>query len=437
MENTDTNILWKSSTENALWKDNAPLQLMPGNDVCDIETDASIQFQTMDTHPWGGCFNERGWDAMKNLSESERTDVINALFGDEGLRLTAARIPMAASDYAIEPYSYDETENDYEMQDFSIERDNENLLPYIRKALEIQRGITFFSTPWTPPSWMKKSHSLIGGEIDFTPENMRAYAQYFVKYIRAYRSEGINLKAITVQNEPTVSTPYTSCLWSGEQLNGFIRDYLYPAIEKENIDIEIWLGTFTDSNKELAIPALTDNVTSQYISAVVFQWWGAPLASEIYKNGKAPRLVQSETKCGDGKNDWAYAEEQFDCFKEFLDAGVNQYFLWNMVLDEIGMNTEKWRQNSPLTVNRKNGEIIYNPSYYLTKHFSWFIAPRAVRIKATGTYYDMIAFKNPDGKIVLEVKNSSNEPVCTSIKINGGIIKSVLEAHSINTFRTV
>ena len=142
MENTDTNILWKSSTENALWKDNAPLQLMPGNDVCDIETDVSIQFQTMDTHPWGGCFNERGWDAMKNLSESERTDVINALFGDEGLRLTAARIPMAASDYAIEPYSYDETENDYEMQDFSIERDNENLLPYIRKALEIQRGIT-------------------------------------------------------------------------------------------------------------------------------------------------------------------------------------------------------------------------------------------------------------------------------------------------------
>lgn len=429
-------VLWQSSTDTSRWTDNGVLEFTENKNSADIIVDDTVSYQTMDEKPWGGCFNERGWAAMRSLSDTERTEIIEALFGNDGLKFTAARLPIAASDYAVEPYSYNETDGDFEMDNFSIDRDYENLLPYIRKAVDIQSELQFFATPWSPPSWIKKNKSLIGGEIDFTPENMQAYARYFVKYIKAYRNEGINLRAVTIQNEPTMSTAYTSCLWTGEQINEFIRDYLYPAIKQENIDIDIWLGTFTDAQSSLVTPALNDEATRKIIGAAAFQWWSAPLAAAVYENYTDIKLIQSETKCGDGKNDWTYAEEQFDCFKEFLAAGVSQYFLWNMVLDEKGANTSgDWLQNAPITVNSKTSEVSYNPSYYLTKHFCYYIEPGAVRIKTTGGFADAIAFKNPDGTIALEVKNGSDEPVTLEISFNGKAIQATLASHSINTFR--
>ncbi len=103
-------------------------------------------------------------------------------------------------------------------------------------------------------------------------------------------------------------------------------------------NLELWLGTFTDSNAALVIPALEDTSTNKVIDAVCFQWWGSYLAKAVNK-GYRKKIIQSETKCGNGNNDWNYAEEQFDCFKEFLETGASRYYLWNMILDEKGANT--------------------------------------------------------------------------------------------------
>lgn len=175
------------------------------------------------------------------------------------------------------------------------------------------------------------------------------------------------------------------------------------------------------------------------IDGVCFQWWSSSLARKLYrdKNNTDLKFIQSETKCGDGQNNWAYAEAQFSCFKEFLDSGVSQYFLWNMVLDEQGRNTAyNWRQNAPINVHSKTNEIIYTPHYYLVKYFTNYIDGGARRIKTSGNYIDMIAFQNPDGENVLEVKNASDSAVKVAINFNGKMIEPTLKAHSINTFVT-
>lgn len=149
------------------------------------------------------------------------------------------------------------------------------------------------------------------------------YALYFAKYLEAYGNEGINITAVAPQNEPTMTTAYQSCVWSGEQLNRFIRDYLRPTLNENGFtDTEIYLGTFTDANPTLAMPTIEDIQTRNMIDGVCFQWWSASLARKLYQdeNNTDLKFIQSETKCGDGQNNWAYAEAQFSCFKEFFDS---------------------------------------------------------------------------------------------------------------------
>ena len=62
----------------------------------------------------------------------------------------------------------------------------------------------------------------------------KAYAKYFVKYLEEYHDKGIDIKALTPQNEPTMNTPYPSTVWNGDQLNVFLRDYLCPAVAEYN-----------------------------------------------------------------------------------------------------------------------------------------------------------------------------------------------------------
>ena len=431
---------WISSTENNHWNNSDISFSTKENIKPDIIINENICYQTMDETPWGGCFADRGYMAMEKLTKEKKYKLINSLFGDEGLRLTTARLPLGNNDFSDTHKSYNEHTNDYSMEYFSLSSDEKYLLPYIKMALETRPNINFFATPWSPPSWMKHNNSIHGtgnnNKIIFQPLILKAYAKYFVKYIQEYEKQGIHINAITPQNEPTMDTLYASCVWTGEELNIFIRDYLYPALCTAGINnIELWLGTFTDSNAALVIPALEDTSTNKVIDAVCFQWWGSYLAKAVNK-GYRKKIIQSETKCGNGNNDWNYAEEQFDCFKEFLEAGASRYYLWNMILDEKGANTAEppWYQNAPIIIDSKTSEITFCPSYYLTKHFSYFIMGNAKRIDVQGSFQDVTVFKNPDGRIIIELKNSSDTSISPVISISGKILQPETSPHSINTF---
>lgn len=457
----DSALNWTLTTEDEPWKDNGTVIASDATEGTPIAVDSRVRYQTMDEFPWGGCFNERGWFAMRDLTSEERTAVVASLFGEgaDSLNFSAGRTPVGASDYGIGHYSYDETRGDFELKDFSVEPDRNCLFPFIREAMKFRPGLPLFSSPWTPPSWLKANGLLHGRKgprptIIDTPENFRFYAQYFRKYLEAYGREGFNIVAVTPQNEPTMDTAYPSCVWTGDQLNVFLRDYLVDAVKDYNREngknVQVWLGTFTDSNPSMCLPAVNDPKTGKEISAVCFQWWGAPLCRQVRRQRPDLKFVQSETKCGNGNNDWAYAEDQFDCFKEFLDAGVSQYFLWNMILEGRGENNaytrRGWTQNAPITVDGK--VVRRRPSYWQVKHFSANVKPGARRIKTKGEGLGegsvarhvkdirAISFQNRDGEIVINVKNSTDEARAVTLVVDGRGHAVTLPAHSISTFKT-
>ena len=72
---------------------------------------------------------------------------------------------------------------------------------------------------------MKTNNDMLhGGKL--RKEYSQVWADYFVKYIEAYRSAGIPIWGITVQNEAMASQVWESCVYTAEEEErDFVRDY--------------------------------------------------------------------------------------------------------------------------------------------------------------------------------------------------------------------
>jgi len=432
-------VKWLCSTKTNLWTDKGYLNVTSwDNDTLSyISVDSSTKYQKIEG--WGGCFNEKGWEAMSILSTTERTKILKALFDSKtGLKLNICRTPIGASDYALTNYSLNETPNDFLMKNFSIDRDKQMLIPYIKAAMRFRPDLKLWGIPWTPPSWMKDNNKLAnGGNFISSRENMEALAIYFEKYIKAYRALGLNIYMIMPQNEPTQWSEFVSCVWKAEQLRDFIKNHLVPTLKKDNVKCDIFLGSLTDPDYNYVTTSMNDSVASKYIAGVGCQWRAAPSALKSHFDYPNLKLMQTETECGVKElegDSWQYAELQFGIIKKYMEAWVNSYMLWNLVLDETEKNSTGWPQYSPIEVNKITKKVLFYPQYYVFKHFSSFVKPGAFRIKNIGNYNDKIAFENPNGNIVIVIQNSSEKIKQLAININGLKIKPSLPPHFWSTF---
>lgn len=398
---------------------------------------------------FGGCFNELGWEALKILPEEKKDQIIKSLFDTvEGCKFNLCRMPLGANDYSVDWYSYDEVKDDFGMEHFSIDRDKERLIPYIKKAKVHNPGIKIWASPWCPPSWMKtNSHYACRPDVvnDLTETGrgkemesqfrmdesyLSAYALYFMKFVEAYRNEGIGIYAVHVQNEPNSCQNFPSCVWTPSDLATFIGAYLGTEFKNKSLETEIWLGTIERHQIERVDTILNRPGVREYISGVGFQWDGQRAIPEVHRKYPDLELMQTETECGNGSNDWAAAEHTFDLMKHYFNNGANAYMYWNMVLDETGKSRWGWKQNAMITIDSNSKSICYNPEFYLMKHFSHFIKPGAYKIKTSDDNY--LAFKNQDS-IVIIARNSGKE-IKKYFKINNLRFNVVLPEKSFSTF---
>jgi glucosylceramidase len=387
---------------------------------------------------FGGAFNEVGWEAISSLDDEKKKEVFNELFTKEGCNFTLCRTPIGASDFALDEYSLNDVKDDFEMRNFSIERDKKTLIPYIKESLNTNPELKIWSCPWSPPNWMKTTGEMCaGGELIDTPENLKAYAKYFVKYIEAYNKEGVDIYGFCVQNETDVINVYPTSTMTAELMQKFIRAYLIPEImklEKKPLKTQIWAGTIRDV-KGYADIIVNDPVLKQFIKGIGYQYSSAETVNDSYVKHPGIKLLHTESPCHNGRNAWDEAEDIFEDIIMYLQNGCVNYCYWNMVLNEKEESSWDWKQNSMITVNRETKEIKYNPEFYVMKHFSYSIMPEAKRIKTAGEHEgSYIAFKNPDGSIVCILSNFSDSEKTVKLNICGESFEEVFEAHSIYSF---
>ena len=406
---------------------------------------------------FGGCFHELGWQALQALNESQRDSVLKSLFGTDGCNFNTGRMAIGANDFARDWYSFDENAGDYEMNYFSIDRDKQNLIPFIKAALKLRPEIKIWGSPWCPPSWMKKNSYYAcspspynkldpslprreNGETDFIMDKrtQAAYALYFTKYVQAYQAEGITISAVHVQNEPHSCQSFPSCLWQGADLKNFIRDYMGPLfMEKGLTTTEIWYSTFErpyDGPWAAEIDGvLNDEKVMQYIRGFGFQWAGREAIAEIHKRVPHMKLMHTEMECGDGQNTWTWAEHVYDLLSHYFNNGANSQMYWNMILNETQKSSWGWPQNSMVTINSQTGQITFNPDYYILKHFSHFIKSGAHYLNTTGNGRSQLAFINPGGDIVLLIHQKEPRGSEWKVKVGTRLLTVAVPAQSVST----
>ncbi len=294
---------------------------------------------------------------------------------------------------------------------------------------------------------MKTPKAYNYGTLRWEKEVLEAYALYFVKFIKAYKQEGITIHQIHVQNEVVADQKFPSCVWTGEQLREFIRDYLGPAFDKHQIDTEIWLGTINapepwdewlkgkaQDHDAYAHTVLSDPEAYKYISGVGYQWAGKYGIQRTVISYPELRYMQTENECGDGTNTWEYAKYIFNLYQHYFTNGVNSYIYWNMVLEPKGRSTWGWEQNSMLTVEKEKRSFRKNPEYFVMKHFSHFVLHAAKRIETTGSWTgNSLVFENKDGTIAIVIQNPFKEEREVVIEYKEQRYSFSLEAESFNS----
>lgn len=426
----------RTSTQSAPWAAEQSLTVENARTVTtSIDVDTSVKYQTIEY--FGGCFNELGWRALQTLPAAMADSAIGSLFDTvNGCKFNMCRMPIGASDYGRSWYSLNETANDTLMTNISIERDKGYQNKYIKAAMAFRPNLTIWGCPWSPPSWMKTNNNYPGANSNFKQQAsyLRAYALYFEKAIKLYRDDGIKITALSFQNEPYSTSAYPGCLWSPAQMRDFIKLYLGPKFDADKVDAEIWMPTMNNGDTNNFKTMLGDADCAKYIKAACFQWEGKLAVAGIHKSFPAVRILQTENECGDATNTWAYAESPtFYYMKYYFDNGACGYFQWNMILDNAGRSTWNWAQNAMISIDTVQKRIRYNPQYYAVKHFSYFVAPGAKKIKTSGNYTNQVAFLNPDGSVVVVIGNTTTSPVSLGIKIGGSMTTASIPAKSFST----
>lgn len=393
---------------------------------------------------FGGAFTESAAHNYAGMGGKNKKELIKAYFGEEGLRYNFGRITMNSCDFALGHYTYIE-EGDRELRTFSIDHDKKEIIPLIRDAQEgAAQQMQFLLSPWSPPAFMKTNGEMKhGGSLK--KEYYPVWAEYFVRFIKAYGEAGIPIGFLTVQNEPLAVQTWDSCIYTAQEERLFVRDYLGPALERaglSDIGIFVW-----DHNKEEAYQrfkeTVTDEAVSKYIKGAAVHWYTGDHfeAIELIRRQYPDKEVFFTEGCveysrfadsGEIEKAQMYAHD----IMGNLNAGISASLDWNLFLDEKGGPNHVGNFcAAPIMCNPAADTYEKRLSYYYIGHFSRYIKPGAVRIGMT-RYTDQMeatAFMNPDGERVLILLNKSGKDVPVTVREAGCGMETILTAHSIQT----
>lgn len=412
---------WVSTTENEKWSEKNKFSDKEGKKLVVSEKIGKPLYG------WGCCISEICAKAVFGLSENQKTAIFDELFGIDGCNFNYCRLPIGANDFAESWYSYNENDGDYEMQNFSIERDKKYIIPAVKEAQKRSPEIMFFASPWSPPTWMKFPKVCNFGKLVQSDKNLKAYALYFKKFIKAYQDEGIKISQIMPQNEFFADQKFPSCVYTEDELENFVANYLIDEIGDM---ADIWFGTVNGPepfspygmhngflNKIMQNPKCREN-----IKGAAYQWCGKYAIMQAQEDYPELDLIQSECQCGDGKNTWEHAIYTYELMHHYFKFGAKANVYWNMALENEGLSSWGWYQNSLISV--KNGEYVFNPEFYVYKHFSHFVKRGAVMLKTTGEFSsNTTVFENPDGSRIAIVMNPFSEEKILTIECNNYVLK--------------
>jgi glucosylceramidase len=381
-------------------------------------------YQTM--MGFGGSFTDAGAYDLNFLSATDRAAVIADYFGPSGANYQVCRSQMGASDFSQSLYSYDDVSGDNSLTNFSINHDLTMIVRWEKEAIALNPNLKIFGSPWSAPAWMKSNNNMDNGGTLNSSANA-AWALYFVKYVQAYKAQGIPIWGVTIQNEPAATQTWPSMIFSDVTERDFLVNSLGPTLANNSLGPTALAVMFLDHNRDMMVQWASTFYGNATAKAMV---WGE--AIHWYDNQSLFSAVQSVYNSYPGKN--ILATEQ--CITGFDPSNASSYSWtntaeksatdiigdvtsgstgwvdWNMILSSTGGPnlSSNWCYAGVL-INTSAKTYQLTSLYYYMTQFSKYVKTGAVRIGCTATGSSVptvMAFKNPDSSIVAIVHNGAN-----------------------------
>ena len=357
---------------------------------------------------------------LQELPQQIRTALLQEIFGQgpKDLNVNYLRISMGASDLDATVFSYDDLpkgEEDPDLKKMTLANDQRHLIPILKEILAIQPQLKLIASPWSPPTWMKDNEKSMGGHL--LPKHFSTYAHYFVKYIQLMREEGIHINAVTIQNEPEHGGNNPSMLMTAVEQTNFIKNYLGPFFQNNNIETEIVIWDHNANNPNYPIEILNDSTAKSYISASAFHLYlGEESAlSKLHQLHPDKKIYFTEQWTG-AKGTFA---GDFMWHMEHIIIGTmanwsSMVLEWNLANDpQFGPHTPGGCTECLGALTISGESIQRNVSYYIIGQVSKYIPSGSRRIGAISTNPNIqsVAFSTPEGKKVLLALNKSKDCV--------------------------
>jgi glucosylceramidase len=409
------------------------------NNVVNLYPD--IEYQTL--LGFGGAITEAAGYAFSKLSKENQEKVLEAYFGEEGNGYHMIRSHIDSCDFSLGVYSAMTDSEDLEMKSFTLERDEQYILPLITAAQKVSgEPFDLMLSPWSPPEFMKTNGEKInGGKLK--PEYRTFWAEYICRYIKEYEKRGLKVNRLTIQNEPAAVQSWDSCIYTAEEEKEFLRDYLYPTLVKNglsDVKINIW-----DHNKERMYDrakAIIDKDTDKIVDGVAFHWYSGDHFESVNITQEAfpgKELIFTEG-CVEysrfGTNQLHNAQMYAHDIIGNLNGGMTGSIDWNILLDEKGGPNHAGNYcDAPIMIDTQKDSYEVKLSFDYIGHFSRYIRKGAKRIAFSKYTSDleMTAFKNQDGSIVLVLLNREEKDMSVVIRINGELLQFQVPKNSIAT----
>ncbi len=398
----------------------------------------------------GGALTDAAAETFFKMPKAMQDELLQAYYDTKkGIGYTLARTNINSCDFSSASYTY-VTEGDKDLKSFSIDHDMMFKIPFIKEAITAAGGkLTLFASPWSPPAFMKDNNNMLhGGKLK--PEYYQPWADYYVRFVKAYEKAGIPVWGLTIQNEPMATQTWESCIYSANDERDFLKNFLGPTIQKSGLGekkIIVW-----DHNRDLMVQRanviFSDPEASKYAWGMGFHWYESWSGGDkMFDNVKIVHEAYPDKNlmftegCPESfnpamYNSWKLGEAYGRSMINDFNNGTVGWTDWNVLLDETGGPNHVGNFCfAPVHGDTKTGKLIYTNSFYYIGHISKFVRPGAKRIISSASRSQLLttAFINEDGKVAVIVMNQSNLKITYNLCIGPNAAEVKIPAHSIQT----
>ena len=477
----------------------------------------------------GSSFTESSAFVLAHLDPESRAEVMGRIYGEQGANFSLTRTPIGSTDFSVVgKYSYASVEGDRSLEHFSIAPDKDgfsaieypgirdeqfDLLPMIKQAMAIKDAqddteLRIVASAWTAPPWMKDiedwylpgtpENNFQGTGGSLKPEYVQTYADYVVRYLDAYRAEGVNIWGLTPVNEPHGNSGnWESMHFTPGTQNEFIKQNLGPALRAGEFgDVKLLIyDQNRDDLEHWADEIFGDPETADYVHGAAVHWYAStykvfedvlqrvhekfPDFSIIHTEGTiddlgkdAPggiadpeRFKESgwfdndEFWWNENATDWAYTAEWAPKNEDHpiytpvhryarniivsLNHWMEGWIDWNVVLDKNGGPNHVGNFcGAPIMIDTDTGQVYYTPVYYVLAQLSRTIRPGDKAVQADKNLVDLdndalhaSATINGDGLLSVQLLNTTKDPIQYSLQIGAQFAAVEIAANSVQTVR--